>query len=304
MAQENKKGGFWSWLGLNKKKGQVTENIADQQNEKIKDKIEDFTDQIADKTEHFAEQIEHEIEEIGNKIEQKYEQISENVSEEVSEIIENFAQSEQSLILEENSTVLEPVQSDQFVPKVVQNEQEDTQQEKSAVDFEPVFQEKVHVENISSETQEKPSEGGFFSRLVKGLLKTKQNIGAGFRNLFSGKKIDDELFEELEEQLLVADIGVPTTSKIINNLTEHATKQQLKDADLLYQQLKIEMLNILKPVEQPLVIDGTKKPYVILMVGVNGVGKTTTIGKLARQFQAQGKSVMLAAGDTFRAAAV
>ena len=196
------------------------------------------------------------------------------------------------------------MQSDQFVPKVVQNEQEDTQQEKSAVDFEPVLQEKAHVENISSETQEKPSEGGFFSRLVKGLLKTKQNIGTGFRNLFSGKKIDDELFEELEEQLLVADIGVPTTTKIINNLTEHATKQQLKDADLLYQQLKIEMSNILKPVEQPLVIDGTKKPYVILMVGVNGVGKTTTIGKLARQFQAQGKSVMLAAGDTFRAAAV
>ena len=304
MAQENKKGGFWSWLGLNKKKEQVTENIADQQNEKIKDKIEDFTDQIADKTEHFAEQIEHEIEEISDKIEQKYEQISENVSEEVSEIIENFAQSEQSLILEENSTALEPVQSDQFVPKVVQNEQEDTQQEKSAVDFEPVFQEKVHVETISSETQEKPNEGGFFSRLVKGLLKTKQNIGAGFRNLFSGKKIDDELFEELEELLLIADIGVPTTAKIINNLTEHATKQQLKDADLLYQQLKIEMSNILKPVEQPLVIDGTKKPYVILMVGVNGVGKTTTIGKLARQFQAQGKSVMLAAGDTFRAAAV
>ena len=304
MAQENKKGGFWSWLGLNKKKEQVTENIADQQNEKIKDKIEDFTDQIADKTEHFAEQIEHEIEEISDKIEQKYEQISENTSEEVFEIIENFAQSEQSLILEENSTVLEPVQTDQFVPKVVQNEQEDTQQEKSAVDFEPILQEKIHVENISSETQEKPSEGGFFSRLVKGLLKTKQNIGAGFRNLFSGKKIDDELFEELEEQLLVADIGVPTTTKIINNLTEHATKQQLKDADLLYQQLKIEMSNILKPVEQPLVIDGTKKPYVILMVGVNGVGKTTTIGKLARQFQAQGKSVMLAAGDTFRAAAV
>ena len=168
MTQENKKGGFWSWLGLNKKKEQVTENIADQQNEKIKDKIEDFTDQIADKTEHFAKQIEHEIEEISDKIEQKYEQISENTSEEVFEIIENFAQSEQSLILEENSTVLEPVQTDQFVPKVVQNEQEDTQQEKSAVDFEPILQEKIHVENISSETQEKPSEGGFFRRLVKG----------------------------------------------------------------------------------------------------------------------------------------
>ncbi|KAL1009962.1 signal recognition particle-docking protein FtsY [Haemophilus influenzae] len=154
------------------------------------------------------------------------------------------------------------------------------------------------------ETREKPSEGGFFSRLVKGLLKTKQNIGAGFRSFFLGKKIDDELFEELEEQLLIADIGVPTTSKIIKNLTEHASRKELQDAELLYQQLKVEMADILEPVAQPLEIDSTKKPCVILMVGVNGVGKTTTIGKLARKFQSEGKSVMLAAGDTFRAAAV
>lgn len=157
---------------------------------------------------------------------------------------------------------------------------------------------------VEIETREKPSEGGFFSRLVKGLLKTKQNIGAGFRGFFLGKKIDDELFEELEERLLIADIGVPTTSKIIKNLTEHASRKELQDAELLYQQLKVEMADILEPVAQPLEIDSTKKPYVILMVGVNGVGKTTTIGKLARKFQAEGKSVMLAAGDTFRAAAV
>ena len=97
---------------------------------------------------------------------------------------------------------------------------------------------------------------------------------------------------------------MPTTNKIIQNLTQHANHKQLKDAELLYQQLKVELADILKPVEQPLIIDTSKKPYVILMVGVNGVGKTTTIGKLARQFQSQGKSVMLAAGDTFRAAAV
>ncbi|MCK8946429.1 signal recognition particle-docking protein FtsY [Haemophilus influenzae] len=157
---------------------------------------------------------------------------------------------------------------------------------------------------VQIETREKPSEGGFFSRLVKGLLKTKQNIGAGFRSFFLGKKIDDELFEELEEQLLIADIGVPTTSKIIKNLTEHASRKELQDAELLYQQLKVEMADILEPVARPLEIDSTKKPYVILMVGVNGVGKTTTIGKLARKFQAEGKSVLLAAGDTFRAAAV
>ena len=174
-------------------------------------------------------------------------------------------------------------------------------------EIEPEIVEEIKCElqpTTSPEFREKPSEGGFFSRLVKGLLKTKQNIGAGFRSFFLGKKIDDELFEELEEQLLIADIGVPTTSKIIKNLIEHADRKQLQDAELLYQQLKAEMAAILEPAAQPLIIDSSKKPYVILMVGVNGVGKTTTIGKLARKFQAEGKSVMLAAGDTFRAAAV
>ena len=108
----------------------------------------------------------------------------------------------------------------------------------------------------------------------------------------------------METQLLTADLGVETASRIIRNLTEQASFRQLKDAEALYDLLKQEMANILKPVDQPLVIDGSKRPHVILMVGVNGVGKTTTIGKLAKRFQQEGKSVMLAAGDTFRAAAV
>ncbi|MGF1738040.1 signal recognition particle-docking protein FtsY [Photobacterium satsumensis] len=152
--------------------------------------------------------------------------------------------------------------------------------------------------------QEKPKSEGFFARLMRGLKKTKSNFGSGFASLFRGKKIDDDLFEELEEQLLVADVGMDTTLKIIENLTEKADRKSLKDGDALYGLLKEELAGMLAKVEQPLVIDDAKKPYVILMVGVNGVGKTTTIGKLAKQFQSQGKSVMLAAGDTFRAAAV
>ncbi|EPJ8339280.1 signal recognition particle-docking protein FtsY [Proteus mirabilis] len=151
--------------------------------------------------------------------------------------------------------------------------------------------------------QERPKKEGFFSRLKKGLLKTRQNLGSGFMGLFRGKKIDDELFEELEEQLLIADVGMDTTRKIINSLTQHASRKDLKDAESLYGKLREEMGDILNKVDKPLNIEG-KKPFVILMVGVNGVGKTTTIGKLARQYQAEGKSVMLAAGDTFRAAAV
>ncbi|MCE7599790.1 signal recognition particle-docking protein FtsY [Vibrio fluvialis] len=151
--------------------------------------------------------------------------------------------------------------------------------------------------------QEKPTES-FFARLKRSLSRTKANIGAGFFGLFKGKKIDDDLFEELEEQLLVADVGMDTTLKIIASLTEKSSRQQLRDGEALYGLLKEEMAEILSKVEQPLVVDSSKTPFVILMVGVNGVGKTTTIGKLAKQFQAQGKKVMLAAGDTFRAAAV
>ncbi|MEQ9770636.1 signal recognition particle-docking protein FtsY [Pectobacterium jejuense] len=156
---------------------------------------------------------------------------------------------------------------------------------------------------VVAQEQERPTKEGFFARLKRSLVKTRQNLGSGFIGLFRGKKIDDDLFDELEEQLLVADVGVETTRKIITSLTEHASRRQLKDADTLFVKLKEEMAEILAKVDAPLNIEG-KTPYVILMVGVNGVGKTTTIGKMARQFQAQGKSVMLAAGDTFRAAAV
>ena len=165
----------------------------------------------------------------------------------------------------------------------------------------PAAEEAV-VEDAVQE-QEKPTKEGFFARLKRSLLKTKENLGSGFISLFRGKKIDDDLFEELEEQLLIADVGVETTRKIITNLTEGASRKQLKDAEALYGLLKDEMGEILAKVDEPLNVEG-KTPFVILMVGVNGVGKTTTIGKLARQFEQQGKSVMLAAGDTFRAAAV
>lgn len=225
------------------------------------------------------------------KIEPKIEEekITEEKIKDVEPSIEKFEANDlvEEEKIQEISTALEPVALEPVEEIIEAKNLED--------DLRPV---------VEIETREKPSEGGFFSRLVKGLLKTKQNIGAGFRSFFLGKKIDDELFEELEEQLLIADIGVPTTSKIIKNLTEHASRKELQDAELLYQQLKVEMADILEPVAQPLEIDSTKKPYVILMVGVNGVGKTTTIGKLARKFQSEGKSVMLAAGDTFRAAAV
>ncbi|WP_024603728.1 MULTISPECIES: signal recognition particle-docking protein FtsY [unclassified Pseudoalteromonas] len=190
-----------------------------------------------------------------------------------------------------------------------QAENERLEQERIAaeeVENERLEQERITAELAIEEAKkaEKPKKEGFFSRLKKGLLKTRVNIGSGFASIFSGKKIDDELFEDLETQLLTADLGVDTTMKLIDRLTDAANRKQLKDGDALYELMKQEMAAMLKTAEQPLVISEDKKPFVILMVGVNGVGKTTTIGKMAKQFQNEGKSVMLAAGDTFRAAAV
>lgn len=146
---------------------------------------------------------------------------------------------------------------------------------------------------------------GFFARLKQGLSKTSASIGEGMASLFLGKKlIDDELLEDIETRLLTADVGVEATSVIIQNLTQKVARKQLADADALYKSLQAELASMLKPVEQPLKITSQNKPFVILVVGVNGAGKTTTIGKLAKKLQLEGKKVMLAAGDTFRAAAV
>jgi fused signal recognition particle receptor len=174
--------------------------------------------------------------------------------------------------------------------------------EKSKELVEPKSETEAFV--TESDKQQDSDKTGFFSKLKRGLSRTKESLGSGIVSLFRGKAINDELFEELETQLLVADVGMNTTIKIIKQLTDSTDRKQLKDGDALYQLLKEQMADILNKVESPLTLKTESGPFVILMVGVNGVGKTTTIGKMAKQFQQQGKKVMLAAGDTFRAAAV
>ncbi len=153
--------------------------------------------------------------------------------------------------------------------------------------------------------QTEASKVGFFARLKQGLAKTSASLGEGMASLFLGKKIiDDDLLEEIETRLLTADVGVEATSVIVQSLTQKVARKQLADSDALYKSLQGELTDLLRPVEQPLKITSQSKPFVILVVGVNGAGKTTTIGKLAKKLQLEGKKVMLAAGDTFRAAAV
>ncbi len=151
----------------------------------------------------------------------------------------------------------------------------------------------------------KQEKKGFFGRLKERLGRTRESLTEGVAALVMGKKaIDAEVLEELETQLLTADVGVEATMEIIDELTARMKRKELKDTEALFRALRELMTAILEPVARPLEVDGAKSPYVILMVGINGAGKTTTIGKLAKRFQAEGRSVMLAAGDTFRAAAV
>ena len=206
----------------------------------------------------------------------------------------------------------ESAQQEEAEQETVQQEDITPQEITPVVAAVPEPEPEVKVEPepvVEAKPEPKEEKTSLFSRLKASLSRTKANLGSGFVSLFRGKAIDDDLYEELETQLLVADVGMDTTQKIINKLTDSAKRSQLKDAEALVDILKGQMRDMLKSVERPLVEDmknhdASTGPYVILMVGVNGVGKTTTIGKLAKQFQQQGKKVMLAAGDTFRAAAV
>ncbi|MDT8895097.1 signal recognition particle-docking protein FtsY [Halomonas sp. I1] len=156
--------------------------------------------------------------------------------------------------------------------------------------------------------REKPrgEKKGWFARIKDGLGKTRANLADGLSGLFLGRKqIDDDLMEELETQLLMADVGIEATTEIIDRLTERVSRKELKDPEALFKALQEELSGLLEGVTQPLELPPKGEgPFVILVVGVNGVGKTTTIGKLTQRFQREGRSVMLAAGDTFRAAAV
>lgn len=146
---------------------------------------------------------------------------------------------------------------------------------------------------------------GLFGRLKDGLSRTRSNLADGLTGLISGKKeIDPELLEDVETQLLSADLGIEATDHIIAALTAKLKRKQLKDPQALMDSLQQELRELLAPCTAPLQVDSAHKPWVMLVVGVNGVGKTTTIGKLAKRLQNEGRSVMLAAGDTFRAAAV
>ncbi|HEM6717956.1 signal recognition particle-docking protein FtsY [Citrobacter koseri] len=340
MAKQKKRG-FFSWLGFGEKEQEQEQKTEEQQRveEQLAPETPVETAAEADaethahgkaETDAFAEAVVNVTEQVQESEKPQPVEPEPVVEPVVDPVVEEDIVEPQAVVEHEELPLPEEVNVEETSPEewqaeaetveIVEAVEEEAQNEPQLTDEEreaqalaveaaedavvvvPAAEEETPVEEVIQE-QEKPTKEGFFARLKRSLLKTKENLGSGFISLFRGKKIDDDLFEELEEQLLIADVGVETTRKIIANLTEGASRKQLHDAEALYGLLKDEMGDILAKVDEPLNIEG-KTPFVILMVGVNGVGKTTTIGKLARQFEQQGKSVMLAAGDTFRAAAV
>ena len=325
----SKKKGMLSWLGFGKKEKQPSteENnnealsVAESKQETVAESVEQLDEKMVESVVNEAEEsiTEHAEEQeatadVVNVLEDSAAETVEavtiapvtvdsvtedSVSEESAQAVETELTSEElpeAKLLAE----MEAAEQDESIDDVelVEGTLEDAarQEDETSTAIEPAVEDIVEVKA--------ESKLGFFARLKQGLSKTRQNLGGGLIDLFRGKQIDDDLFEELETHLLLADVGVETTMKIIDSLTQSANRKQLKDASALYDLLKAELKKVIEDVTQPLVIPEDEGPFVILMVGVNGVGKTTTIGKLAKQFQAQGKSVMLAAGDTFRAAAV
>ena len=326
MAKQKKRG-FFSWLGFGEKEQETEQKTEEQQVVEEQSQPETPVETAAVVEAEEPAHSKEEIESFAEEVVEVTEQFQESEKPEPV-IVETLTEAPQATIEHEELPLPEEVKAEEVSAEEWQAEAETVEiveavEEEAALEPE-LTDEELEAQALAAEAaeeavivvpvdeqaeeeivqeQEKPTKEGFFARLKRSLLKTKENLGSGFISLFRGKKIDDDLFEELEEQLLIADVGVETTRKIIANLTEGASRKQLRDAEALYGLLKDEMGEILAKVDEPLNIEG-KMPFVILMVGVNGVGKTTTIGKLARQFEQQGKSVMLAAGDTFRAAAV
>ncbi len=236
----------------------------------------------------------------GKKRQEKKQSNAENVIVDNNIPPKNIVEKSDKNIPEISSSEKESISATKVQTEKISGSKAEQATEKSEIE---ILESKKQASTPALDQQERKK--SFFARMRSGLSKTRNLLIGGVATLMAGKKkIDDDLLEELEMHLISADFGVEATRDIIEKLTEKIKRKELKDIDALVALLKKELLSIIEPCEQPLIINCNQKPYVILVVGVNGVGKTTTIGKMACQLKSQGHKVILAAGDTFRAAAV
>ncbi len=249
--------------------------------------------------EHVSETVEHVREAVGEtssetveQVEERVEAICETVAENVSAAVEHVHEA----VSDGSSETAEAVETLETQAEAAPA----TSEEHSVPAFDNTA---VATSSETSETSETEPKLSWAARLKQGLTKSRDKMAKSLAGVFGGGQIDEDLYEELETVLITSDMGMEATEYLMKDVRNRVSLKGLKDGNELRGALKEALYDLIKPLEKPLVLPDTKEPFVIMLAGINGAGKTTSIGKLAKYFQAQGKSVLLAAGDTFRAAA-
>ena len=261
--------------------------------ESAKERTEEICETVV---EHVSETVEHVREAVGEtssetveQVEERVEAVRETVAENVSAAVEHVHEA----VSDGSSETAEAVETQAEAAPAISEEH-------SVAAFENTA---VATSSETSETSETEPKLGWAARLKQGLTKSRDKMAKSLAGVFGGGQIDEDLYEELETVLITSDMGMEATEYLMKDVRNRVSLKGLKDGNELRGALKEALYDLIKPLEKPLVLPETKEPFVIMLAGINGAGKTTSIGKLAKYFQAQGKSVLLAAGDTFRAAA-
>ena len=290
--------------------------------ENIKEDAESLAESVKG---HVESVVESAVETVSETVEQVREALTETPSETVEKVEEHVEAAKESAVEAVNEAVEQVRETVAEMPSEAAEVAEEVAEQAEAVKEEAVETVSEAVEQVQETVSEMPSEVAeaaeevaeqaeapapveeqklsWAARLKQGLTKSRDKMAKSLAGVFGGGQIDEDLYEELETVLITSDMGMEATEYLMKDVRDRVSLKGLKDGNELRGALKDALYDLIKPLEKPLVLPETKEPFVIMLAGINGAGKTTSIGKLAKYFQAQGKSVLLAAGDTFRAAA-
>ena len=283
---------------------------------KVESEVAQVVENIKEDTESLAENVKGHVESVVESavetVEQVQEALTETPSETVEKVEEHVEAAKEAAVETVSEAVAQVQETVAEMPSEVANAVEEAAEQAEAVKEEAVEAVSEAVEQVQEAVAETPAEApapveehklSWAARLKQGLTKSRDKMAKSLAGVFGGGQIDEDLYEELETVLITSDMGMEATEYLMKDVRDRVSLKGLKDGNELRGALKDALYDLIKPLEKPLVLPETKEPFVIMLAGINGAGKTTSIGKLAKYFQAQGKSVLLAAGDTFRAAA-
>ena len=270
----------------------AVETAVESAKERTEEICETVVEHVSETVGHIREAISETSSETVEKVEERVEAFGETVADNVSAAVEHVHEA----VSDGSSETAEAVETLETQAEAAPT----TSEEHSVAAFDNTA---VATSSETSEPSETEPKLGWAARLKQGLTKSRDKMAKSLAGVFGGGQIDEDLYEELETVLITSDMGMEATEYLMKDVRNRVSLKGLKDGNELRGALKEALYDLIKPLEKPLVLPDTKEPFVIMLAGINGAGKTTSIGKLAKYFQAQGKSVLLAAGDTFRAAA-